>query len=207
LRKGGGDNTEVDFCVALMLQGVVISIGEHSEFGSVFRMMQTEEVCTCNTGVPVHSKGWELGFLSAPAVSQDTIAEEHEYSGKATLLLLTLHHRYVLCVCMPCHHVPQLFSLSLSPCQSIYFSSGHNAAGLAAGTENAQHVHNWSKVLYALSFPLLYIMLHSDPKQPCCGSHSRRSPHCGNGDIGSWCHQNGQEACHCKETSHCRNSG
>ena len=47
----------MDFCVALMLQGVVISIGEHSEFGSVFRMMQTEEVCTCNTGVPVHNKG------------------------------------------------------------------------------------------------------------------------------------------------------
>ena len=38
-----GEEQESDRCV--FPQGVVISIGEQSEFGGVFRMMQMEEVC------------------------------------------------------------------------------------------------------------------------------------------------------------------
>jgi len=72
-------------------KGVVISIGEHSEFGSVFRMMQTEESPKTPLQKSMSTLGKQLSFYS-----------------------LCIIGMYCVCVCMPYHHVPQLFSLSLS---------------------------------------------------------------------------------------------
>lgn len=70
------------------MQGVVICVGEESEFGSVFKMMQSEEVRV------QRSLRCELTECVACLVgSKDPSPEEHEHTRETAVLLLPLYYR------------------------------------------------------------------------------------------------------------------
>ena len=79
------------------MQGVVIGVGEESEFGSVFKMMQSEEV-----RVRWREGGRELMCVCVCvcvcvcAGPQDTTAEEQGHSWQAAVFLFPSHHWSVL---------------------------------------------------------------------------------------------------------------
>ena len=119
-------------------QGVVISIGEQSEFGGVFRMMQMEEVCSnscCSPPTINLSPSPLFLLLQSPKTplqkSMNTLGKQLSF--------------YSLCIigqCAPPPTPPPPDSNSLLP------SSWHYAPGLFARKRATQHVHNWSEVLH-----------------------------------------------------------
>lgn len=108
----------------------MICTGESSEFGQVFKMMQTEEVSQTRRTVCIMWDGLvfvlhqcdikkTLFQTYTSSATKDATSEEHEFPWQAALILLTVHHwsvrvsapnlsRAHVCVCNMCVFVLQV---------------------------------------------------------------------------------------------------